>query len=169
MPDFSALPPNDQNHRRAPRQKDAEREASIFLQLRAGLPVLDIARAQNCSQRTVRRIVARTLARRERDATGGYAQLQIERLNDALMVASLQMVNGNLKALDRVLKVMQAQDRYHGFGLPGGPAPALPAPADAAPARRPPRLARPEPQRALPPPDKGEERNGADKNLPITP
>ncbi len=134
MPDSVAPPTNPQNRRRTPRQKDAERNASVFLQLRAGLPVPEISRAQNCSERTVRRIVARTLARRERQASGGYAQLQIERLNDALMVASLQKVNADLKALDRALKVTQAQDRYHGFGLPGGPAPALRAPAGEAPA-----------------------------------
>jgi hypothetical protein len=165
----SAAPPKNPQRRRRVARRDAEREASVFLQLRAGVPVSDIARAHHCSERSVRRIVARALAQRERDATGGYAQLQIERLNDALMVASLQMVNGDLKALDRVLKVMQAQDRYHGFGLPGGPAPALPPAVGAAPTVRPPRLAKPEPQRALPAPDAHEEEIGADKNQPITP
>jgi hypothetical protein len=154
--------------RRAARREDAERDASIFLRLRAGVPVPDIARAHHCSERTVRRIVARTLARRERDATGGYAQLQIERLNDALMVATYQMVNGDMKALDRVLKVMQTQDRYHGFGLPGGPAPAIPAPARLA-AMRPPRLALPAQLRALPAPDAYEEKIDADQNRPTTP
>jgi DNA-binding CsgD family transcriptional regulator len=153
--------------RRVPRRRDAKREASIFLRLRAGVSVPDIARAHHCSERTVRRIVARTLARRESDATGGYAQLQIERLNDALMVANLQMMNGDLRGLDRVLKVLQAQDRYHGFGLSGGPMPAIPASALAAPATRPPRLAQPEPQRALPAPD-NVEKIDADKNPPIT-
>jgi len=107
--------------RRAARPGLAEWEAGVFVRLRAGVAVSDIARADGCSVRTVRRIVARALAQRERDGAADYARLQIERLNDALMVATHQMAAGDLKALDRVLKVMQTQDRYHGFGLPGGP------------------------------------------------
>jgi hypothetical protein len=163
MSESIASPPPPR--RRAARRRDAEREASIFLRMRAGVALSDIARVDRCSPRTVRRIVAGTLARRERDATGGYAQLQIERLNDALMVATQQMAAGDLKALDRVLKVMESQDRYHGFGLPGGPtASAVPFPA---PAMRPRHLGKPEPQRALPAPSTAEEKTEADKTLPI--
>jgi hypothetical protein len=155
--------------RRAACREDADRDALIFLRLRAGVAISDIARAVHCSERTVRRVVARTLAKRERDASGGYAQLQIERLNDALMVATYQMADGDLKALDRVLKVIESQDRYHGFGLPGGPGPAaLPKPSRATPALRAPRLALPTPPRRLPAPEEREENSRADKTPPAT-
>ena len=156
--------------RRAARPGLAEWEAGVFVRLRAGVAVSDIARADGCSVGTVRRIVARALAQRERDGAADYARLQIERLNDALMVATHQMAAGDLKALDRVLKVMQTQDRYHGFGLPGGPGPAaLPGPDRKQRAADAPRLALPARQRALPAPDAHQENFGADKIQPLTP
>ena len=115
----------------------------MFILLRGGMAVWDIARCENCSVRTVRRIVADSLARLEIDPTAGYAQLQIARLNDALLIAHDKMLEGDLQALDRVLKVIESQDRYHGFGSIGGA-----APVDADRARltrpdRPRRLAKP--------------------------
>ena len=166
-PTAASTPHSTPIRRRAARRGHADRDAVIFLRLRAGVAISDIARAVHCSERTVRRVVARTLARRERDATGGYAQLQIERLNDALMVATMQMAAGDLKALDRVLKVMESQDRYHGFGLPGGPAPA--APRKSSRLMRAARLALPPQPRRLPAPEAREENSGADKTPPATP
>lgn len=107
----------------APRQKRAHQAERVFALLRGGMAVWDIARRENCSVRTVRRIVADSLARLEIDPTAGYAQLQIARLNDALLIAHDKMLEGDLQALDRVLKVIESQDRYHGFGLIGGAAP----------------------------------------------
>ena len=106
----------------APRKK-ASRAERVFAKLRAGMALWDIARRENCSVRTVRRIVADSLARLEIDPTAGYAQLQIARLNDALLVAHDKMLEGDLQALDRVLKVIESQDRYHGFGSIVGAAP----------------------------------------------
>jgi len=99
----------------APRRKKASRAERVFKWLRAGMALWEIARSENCSVRTVRRIVAESLARLEIDPTAGYAQLQIARLNDAMLVAHNKMLAGDLKALDRVLKVIESQDRYHGF------------------------------------------------------
>jgi hypothetical protein len=86
------------------------------------------------------------LERREVDPPAGFAQLQIGRLSDAMMVAYAAMMEGNLQALDRVLRIVGELDRRHGFaGAPAGPgagatralaapasALALPAPAEAA-------------------------------------
>jgi hypothetical protein len=47
-----------------------------------------------------------------------------------MMVAHGKMLAGDLKAFDRILKVIESQDRYRGFGHPGGAA--MVADADAA-------------------------------------
>ena len=86
------------------------------------------------------------LERREVDPPAGFAQLQIGRLGDAMMVVYAAMMEGNMQALDRVLRIVGELDRYHGFSAPqaqlaGGtrralaasaPALALPAPAETA-------------------------------------
>ena len=38
----------------------------------------------------------------------------------AMLVAHDKMLEGDLKALDRMMKVIESQDRYRGFGHPGG-------------------------------------------------
>ena len=126
----------------APRKK-ASRAERVFAKLRAGMALWDIARRENCSVRTVRRIVADSLARLEIDPTAGYAQLQIARLNDALLVAHDKMLEGDLQALDRVLKVIESQDRYHGFGSIVGAAPVEADRARLTGPDRPRRLAKP--------------------------
>ena len=81
------------------------------------------------------------LARREVDPPAGFVQLQIGRLSDAMMVAHAAMMEGDMHALDRVLRIVGQLDRYHGFA--GGAAPA---------ARATPALAAPTPALALPAP-----------------
>lgn len=109
--------------RLAARRETALRAERVFNKLRAGFEVQAIAQRENCSVRTVRRIIADALKRREIDPPAGYAQLQISRLNEAFMVTYGKMYEGDLKALDCMLKVVQHLDRYHGFGREGGAAP----------------------------------------------
>ena len=52
-----------------------------------------------------------------------------------MMVAHGKMLAGDLKALDRMLKVIESQDRYRGFGHPGGAATVADADAERAPDR----------------------------------
>jgi hypothetical protein len=56
------------------------------------------------------------LARRAIDPPHEFIQLQIRRLSEAMLVAYTAMNNGNLQAVDRVVKVVRELDRYHGFG-----------------------------------------------------
>jgi hypothetical protein len=149
MSDPTPSSPPARVRRVAPRRKKASRAERVFTSLRAGMAVWDIARRENCSVRTVRRIVAESLARLEIDPTAGYAQLQIARLNDAMLVAHDKMLGGDLQALDRVLKVLESQDRYHGFGTTLGAAPVDADRARLTPPTRPRRLARPAAVRAL--------------------
>ena len=43
--------------------------------------------------------------------------MQIRRLSEAMLVAYSAMSGGNLKAVDRVVKIVRELDRYHGFAL----------------------------------------------------
>ncbi|HEY1942394.1 MAG TPA: hypothetical protein VGH40_09750 [Roseiarcus sp.] len=129
------------------RRERAERNLRVFNLLKAGVPVAQIALQEGLSARRTREIIQETLDRREIDPPEGFVQLQIGRLSDAMMVAHAAMMEGNLQALDRLVKIVGELDRYHGFGrAPSGrpvmaaallppaaaPALALPAPADAA-------------------------------------
>ncbi len=106
-----------------------------------GLTVAHIARVEQLTVRRVRQIIAEMLASREIDPPAGFVQLQIARLSEAMIVARTMMMQGNLQAMDRLIKLTSELDRYHGF------APAqIPWAREAAP----PRLAAPEPRAISP-------------------
>jgi hypothetical protein len=116
------------------RRERAERAVRLFNLLKAGVPVAVIALQEGLSPRRARELIQESLDRREVDPPAGFVQLQIGRLSDAMMVAHSAMMEGNMQALDRVLRIVGELDRYHGFARapadpPAAPAPALPAPA----------------------------------------
>jgi hypothetical protein len=128
------------------RQAKAERNVRLFNLLKSGVPIAEIALQEGLSVRRARELVQEMLERREVDPPAGFAQLQIGRLSDAMMVAYAAMMEGDMRALDRVLRIVGELDRRHGFrGAPAAPAAAatralaapapalaLPAPAEAA-------------------------------------
>jgi hypothetical protein len=124
----------------------ATRKLRIVEQLVAGMSVARIAQAENRSVRRVRQIIAETLENREIDPSAGFVQLQIARLNDALIVAHTRMIEGDLRAIDRLVSLVRELDRYHGLRAPA-PAPPPPAPLQiAAPTALP--LPHPAPEKA---------------------
>jgi len=64
----------------------------------------------------VRQIIAEMLAKREVDPPAGFVALQIARLSDAMQVAHTMMTEGDLKAMDRVIRLAAELDRDHGYG-----------------------------------------------------
>ena len=138
-------PPAPQQARRsAARRATAERKLRILERLTAGVSVGHIAHVEHITIRRVRQIIAEMLAKREVDPPAGFVQLQIARLSDAMLVAHTRMMEGDLQAMDRLIKLTGELDRYHGFGralIAAGP--------DAAP---PPQLAAPPRELALPKP-----------------
>jgi hypothetical protein len=136
-PTAEPLAPPPPPRRTAMRRATAERKLRILERLTAGVSVAHIARVANITIRRVRQIIAEMLARREVDPPAGFVQLQIARLSDAMTVAHTMMMEGDLQAMDRVIKLAGELDRYHGFGraqIAAAPAPA-PPPRIAAPAR----------------------------------
>ena len=128
------------------RETKAVRDVRLFNLLKSGVPIAEIALQEGLSVRRAREVVQEILERREVDPPAGFAQLQIGRLSDAMMVAYAAMMDGDMHALDRVLRIVGELDRYHGLGgaktQPAAgatralaaptPALALPAPAEAA-------------------------------------
>jgi hypothetical protein len=128
------------------KQAKAARNVKLFNLLKAGMPVAEIALQEGLSVRRAREVMQEMLERREVDPPAGFVQLQIGRLSDAMMVAHTAMMDGDMQALDRVLRIVGELDRYHGFGRAKGlpaagatlalaasaPALALPAPGETA-------------------------------------
>jgi hypothetical protein len=123
----------------ATRRAIAERKLRIVERLTSGLSVGHIAHVERLTIQRVRQIIAEMLEKREVDPPSSYVQLQIARVGEAMVVAHTMMMQGDLQAMDRLIKLNGELDRYHGFGREQ-----LPAPADSAP----PRLVAP-PQRLL--------------------
>ncbi len=80
-----------------------------------GLTVAHIARVEQLTVRRVRQIIAEMLASREIDPPAGFVQFQIARLSEAMIVARTMMMQGNLQAMDRWIRLTSELDRYHGF------------------------------------------------------
>jgi hypothetical protein len=100
------------------RRAKAERNLRLFDLPKAGVPVAEIPLQEGLSIRRARELVQEMLERREVDPPAGFVQLQIGRLGDAMMVAHAAMMEGNMQALDRVVRIVGELDRYRGLARP---------------------------------------------------
>jgi hypothetical protein len=101
-----------------------------------GASAANIANVEKNMVRRVRQIVAEMLAMREVNPPAGFAPLPIARLGDARVVAHTMIMEGDLQAMDRLIKLTAELDRYHGFGRAEiAAASPLPPPRIAAPPR----------------------------------
>jgi transposase-like protein len=152
-------PPPQPAPRAVPRRATAERRLRILERLTTGLTVAHIAREEGLSVRRIRCIIQEMLASREIDPAAGFVQLQIARVNEAMIVARTMMMDGDLQAMDRLIRLTGELDRYHGF------APSqIPAFGGAAPPRR-----TREPRRELPAPNATREAAEAELFLVASP
>jgi hypothetical protein len=127
--------------KRSTRREMALRDARLIHQLAAGVAIEEVAARENISPRRARERVSAILARRAADPPAEFVQLQIRRLSEAMLVAHGAMSNGNLRAVDRVVRITREFDRYYGLAMslsaaappdalaPSPPPPALPPPA----------------------------------------
>ena len=132
--------------RRSTRREMALRDQRLVTALAAGETIEELAAQLDLPLRAVRRRVSAILSSPP-VPPAEFAQLQMRRLNEAMIVAYSAMGKGNLKAVDRVVKITREYDRYAGLAqsLAAPTAPALPAP--------PPALAPPAPLALAPPHD----------------
>src|SRR5271166_6186984 len=101
--------------RRAARLKKARREARIVDLLNRGVAVAEIAARDGVTEKRMRALVSEILARRMPEPPAEFLALQVSRLNEALLVAYGAMSGANLRAVDRVVRIVRELDRYHGF------------------------------------------------------
>jgi hypothetical protein len=130
--------------RRVTKRDLAKRDLRLIEKLAAGATIEEIAASEGISVKWARERKAAVLARRVIDTPHEFIKLQIRRLSEAMLVSYSAMSLGDLKAVDKVIKVARELDRYHGFSPSSIPQRfATPAPI-AAPA-----LALPEPAQKI--------------------
>jgi hypothetical protein len=118
--------------KRSTQREMALRDSRLVRRLASGQSIEEVAAGEGISLRLARRRVSAILSRSP-DPPAEFAQLQMRRLNEAMIVAYASLQVGNLKAIETVLKVTREYDRYAGLALTAAePAPpatrALPAP-----------------------------------------
>ena len=90
----------------------AIRQRRIFARMQEGWSYEAIAQDERLSRERIRQIVTQTLALREIDAIRDHTRLQIARLDPALRLAAERVAEGDLLAIDRLVKVLDRLDRY---------------------------------------------------------
>lgn len=90
----------------------------ILAAMAAGASVDDIATAERLSPKRVERLLGAELQRRWVAPAYDYARLQIARLEGMITKLTVQASAGDLASIDRLLRIMDRLDRYHGFSKP---------------------------------------------------
>jgi len=126
--------------KRSTQREMAMRDARLIRALATGQSIEELAAQEGVSLRRARERVSAILSRTA-DPPAEFVQLQIRRLSEAMLVAHGAMSDGNLRAVDRVLRITREFDRYYGLALslsaaaapdalaPLSPPAALPPPA----------------------------------------
>ena len=127
-----STPPADA---RAARLAKFKREQLIVEYLNRGVSVAEIAARVGVGEKRMRAVIREILARRMPAPPEEFLAIQVSRLNEALLVAFSAMAPTNVKAVDRVVRIVRELDRYHGFAIASGVAmpqpPRLPPPSEA--------------------------------------
>ncbi len=103
--------------KRATRRETALRDARILRALAHGEAIDEVAAREGLTLKRARERVAAAVARRTLEPTETFVAVQIVRLNEAMLVAYGAMKDGNLAAVDRVVRITREYDRYHGLAL----------------------------------------------------
>jgi hypothetical protein len=90
----------------------ARRRLRIFARMQEGWSYEAIAEEEKLSRERIRQIVKQSLDRREVDPSADYLRLQIARLDPALRLAAAKVAAGDLRAIDRLLRVLDRMDKY---------------------------------------------------------
>lgn len=100
---------------RARKAAPARRGPKILVALVAGEGVDAIAEKEGLSRKRIETILRDELRRRWVASAEDYARLQIVRLEAMSANLAAKAEKGDLPAIDRVLKILDRLDRYHGF------------------------------------------------------
>jgi hypothetical protein len=97
------------------------RRVRILALVQAGWTYAGIAREERLSRERVRQIVAQALGEGAGESKLDHAQVQIARLEPALRLAARGVADGDLRAIDRLLKVLERLDKYSAVAGPEAP------------------------------------------------
>ena len=98
-----------------PKRSRTSRARRVFASLIAGSGVDEIAAAERLTRKRTESILREALRGRWVVQAEEFAQLQIARLEQMILRLLDRIQNGDLKAIDRALKIVDRLDRYHGF------------------------------------------------------
>ncbi len=103
--------PSATGRRRATRKREFRR-IRILAMVQAGWSYAAIGREEAISRERVRQIVAQALEAGESETKLVHARVQLARLEPALRLAARSVADGDLAAIDRLLRVLDRLDRY---------------------------------------------------------
>jgi hypothetical protein len=87
----------------------------VLASLIAGAGVDEISTAERLTRKRTENILREALRGRWVAPAEDFARLQIARLERMILNLLERIRNGDLKAIDRALKIVDRLDRYHGF------------------------------------------------------
>ena len=88
----------------------------ILAALLNGASLEKIAEQEAISLKRVEKLLRDELHKRWVAPAQDYARIQVARLETLLAKLTSQAENGEIAAIDRILRVLDRLDRYHGFG-----------------------------------------------------
>jgi hypothetical protein len=91
------------------------RAQRVLASLIAGAGVDEIAATERLTPKRTESILRQELRNRWVAPAEDFARLQIARLEQMILKLLERLQNGDLKAIDRALKIVDRLDRYHGF------------------------------------------------------
>jgi len=103
----------------SPRERKSTRSglgSKVLGALVTGASVEDIAKAERLAPKRVEKLLRDELQRRWLAPAQDYARLQIARLEPIYAKLKTLAEEGDLRAIDKLLRVLDRLDRYHGFG-----------------------------------------------------
>ena len=100
---------------RARKPARAKRGPAILAALIAGANIEEIGSSRRMSPRRVEKLLRDELRRRWVAPAQEYARLQIARLETMSAKLNEQAAQGDLPSIDRLLRILDRLDKYHGF------------------------------------------------------
>jgi hypothetical protein len=100
---------------RARKRVRASHGPVVLAALLSGVTLEEIAETQGISRKTAERLMRAELRKRWIAPAQDYAKLQIARLEAIATSLKEKAKSGDLPTIDRLLKVLDRLDRYHGF------------------------------------------------------
>ena len=91
------------------------RAQRVLASLIAGAGVDEIGATERLTRKRTENILRQELRNRWVAPAEDFARLQIARLEQMILKLLERLQNGDLKAIDRALKIVDRLDRYHGF------------------------------------------------------